>query len=327
MKRIAIIGAGGIACSMARTVNGMKARGDEIELYAIASRDLGRAEDFAARFGVAKAYGSYEAMLADPLVDLAYIATPHAFHGEQIKLCADYGKPSLVEKAFTGNARQAREALAYAAEKGVMVTEAIWTRYMPARGIINKLIAEGVIGEVRLLSANLGYDIQHVARIQRPELAGGALLDLGVYPLNFAVMVLGDDITDIRSTVRMQPTGCDLEESIHLTWSSGVSAMLFASAVCRCDRRGIVYGSKARLEVDNINNPQVITCYDTNDRLLETLHVPQQITGYEYEVESALRALDEGRLECPEMPHEETLRIMTLMDALRAQWGMVYPFD
>ena len=266
-------------------------------------------------------------MLADDAVDLVYIATPHAFHGEQIRLCASYGRAVLCEKAFTGNARQAREALAFAEEKRVPVTEAIWTRYMPSRAMIDRVIADGTLGEVRLLQANLCYDVQKKERILRPELAGGALLDLGGYTLNFAMMAMGDALTDVQSLVRMLPTGCDLEETIRLTWQNGVTGTLLSSAVCRSDRRGIIYGTKARLEVDNINNPQVLTIWDTQDHLLETISVPKQITGYEYEVEAALRMLDEGRLECPEMPHAETIRMMELMDSLRRDWGMVYPFD
>lgn len=210
MKRIAILGAGNIACAMARTVNGMAAAGEAVELYAVAAREEARAREFQEKWGVTKAYGSYEAMLQDDLVDLVYIATPHAFHGEHMALCVKYGRAVLCEKAFTGNARQAREALTLAENAGVPVTEAIWTRYMPYRTMLNDLIAQGAIGEVRHVQANLGYSIRNKERIVRPELAGGALLDLGVYTINFAAMVLGDQVTEVSSTVRMMPTGCDL---------------------------------------------------------------------------------------------------------------------
>ena len=327
MMRIGILGAGVIARAMSATVRGMKERGDAVELYAVASRSQEKADAFAKEQGVTKAYGSYEAMLRDPEVDLVYIATPHAFHGEQIIDCVRHGKAVLCEKAFTGNARQAEEALTLAEKEGVPVTEAIWTRYMPSRQMLLDLIDQGTIGEVRTVTANLGYAMTQKERILRPELAGGALLDLGVYTINFASMILGGDVTDVQSTVRLFDTGCDLEESIQLTYANGTSAQLYSTAGCRTDRHGNIYGTEGRLQVDNINNPHLISVYNTKDQLLRTLPVPEQITGYEYQVTSCMKALATGALECPEMPHAETLRVMRLMDTLRKQWGMVYPFD
>lgn len=327
MKRIAILGAGNIARKMAQTINMMTARGDAVQLYAVASRDQQKSDAFAAEFHAAKAYGDYEAMLSDPQVDLVYVATPHALHADQVKACLRHGKPVLCEKAFTGNARQAQEVLAMSEELGILVAEAIWPRYMPSRKMIDDVIASGRIGEVKLLTANLGYDIDEVPRIRLPELAGGALLDLGVYTLNFAAMVLGTAVTGMKSTVTMLPTGCDLEEDVVLTYANGVTAHLMNTAVCSTDRHGVIYGTKGYLVADNVNSPMRLEIYNLNHELVETLHAPQWLTGFEYQVEACLRALDNGWYECPEMPHAEILRVMQQMDELRAQWGMVYPFD
>lgn len=326
---IAILGAGKIARSMTRTLRGMKANGRPVELYAVASRSLKKAQAFAEEEGVLHAYGSYEDMLRDENVDLVYVATPHSHHAEHMKLCIAHRKPILCEKSFTGNARQAKEVLDLAKEAGVLVAEAIWTRYMPSRQMIDDLIAGGAIGQPRVLTANLGYALAHVERILRPELAGGALLDLGVYTLNFASMVFGDDVVRMESSVGMFDTGTDHTESITLYYRDGRVAQLLSTALASTDRRGIVYGDKGRLVVDNINNPHRIDIYDggNSDEPVRTLHVPQQVTGYEYQVEACMRALEAGLLECPEMPHAETLHIMEVMDALRAQWNMVYPFD
>lgn len=326
---IAILGAGNIAGSMAKTLRGMKARGQEVELYAVASRDLKKAQTFAEKEGFAKAYGSYEEMLADDGVELVYVATPHSHHAEHMKLCLKYGRAILCEKAFTGNARQAEEVLALAKEKGVFLTEAIWTRYMPSRQIINDLVDSGIIGTPKVLTANLGYVIDGKERIFKPELAGGALLDLGVYTLNFASMVFGDDVVRMESSVGMMDSGVDHTENITLHYQDGKTAHLLSTAMALTDRHGVISGDKGYLVVDNINNPLVIEVYDNtrSGKPVQVVNVPEQITGYEYQVEACMRAMAAGELECAEMPHSETLHIMRVMDELRAQWNMVYPFD
>ncbi|MBQ8200288.1 MAG: Gfo/Idh/MocA family oxidoreductase [Clostridia bacterium] len=327
--KIAILGAGNIARSMCRTIRGMKAAGRPVELYAVASRDIDKAVSFAREQGVTRAYGSYEQMLTDPAVELVYVATPHSHHAEHMKLCIEYHKPILCEKSFTANAEQAREVLNLARERGVYVAEAIWTRYMPARRIIDDLIAGGAIGEPKLLTANLAYGVEHKERIADPVLAGGALLDVGVYPINFASMVFGNDIAEMVSTVTKLPTGVDRTENITIRYADGREAHVMASVAFNSDRRCVVYGDKGYLTVDNVNNPGFIEVFDKNDRLHPVQHidVPEQITGYEYEVEACLRDIPAGALEPAEMPHSETIEIMRQMDALRVQWNMKYPFE
>ena len=235
----------------------------------------------------------------------------------------------LCEKSFTANAKQAEEVLQEAEAAGVYVAEAIWTRYMPARGMIADIIASGEIGEPRFLSANLAYDVEYKERISQPELAGGALLDVGVYPLNFASMVFGNDIVRVESSVQKLGTGVDRTENITYFYRDGKMAQLMASVAFNSDRRGIVYGTKGFLTVDNVNNPHEIALYDKNQRETprEIRPVPAQITGYEYEVEACLRDIAAGQLEPAEMPHAETLEIMRQMDTLRAAWQIRYPFE
>ena len=329
IMNVAILGAGSIARSMCKTIRGMKEQGRPVELYAVASRSLEKAQTFAEEQGVCKAYGSYEEMLADPAVHLVYIATPHSHHAEQMKLCINAGKAVLCEKAFASNAAQAKEALALAREKGVYVAEALWPRYMPSRKIIDDLLAEGVIGEVRMLTSNLCYAVEHKERIWNPALAGGALLDLGIYVLNFASMVFGDDIVQMDSTVDKFETGVDRTETITIKYRDGKVAQLMASAAFNSDRRCMIYGTKGYLRVDNVNNPGWIEIFDKNDHEHPIRHidVPQQITGYEYEVEACLRDLQQGAIEPVEMPHAQTLELMRQMDELRADWGMKFPFE
>lgn len=223
--RLAILGAGGIATAMARTVAGM----ENVEAYAVASRDLKRAQQFADKYGFEKAYGSYEEMLKDDKVDLVYVATPHSHHYLHAKVCLEAGKHVLCEKAFTVNAEQAQKLFDLAKEKNLLITEAIWTRYMPARNMINDIIASGVIGEVTAVTANLSYAISHVERIRKPELAGGALLDVGVYPINFATMVLGEKVKDVKATAIFQ-NGVDILDSIVMVFEGDRMATLQCGA-------------------------------------------------------------------------------------------------
>ena len=329
MTNIAILGPGSIARSMAKTLRGMKAQGEPVRLYAAASRDLARAQAFCEKEGFEVAYGSYEEMVKDPNVDLVYIASPHSHHAEHMKLCIEHGKAVLCEKAFTANAKQAREVLALAEEKKVLVTEAIWTRYMPSLKIMKDIIASGALGEVKMVSASLFYVIDHVERLIRPELAGGALLDVGVYPLNFACMILGSDPVRMESSVQLTDAGVDYQESFTLHYEGGQMAVLSAGMGSRCDRRCLISGTKGYIVADNVNNIHKIELFTEEDDFVtpKDFPVPEQITGYEYQVRSCLRALGKGEIECPEMPHAETIRVMEIMDALRAQWGVKYPFE
>ena len=318
---LGILGAGSIARKMAATVAGMQ----EVTSYAVAARDKTRAAAFEAEFGFQKSYGSYEEMVRDPEVDLVYIATPHSLHYEQVKLCLNHGKHVLCEKAFTQNAEQAQEILDLAKEKKLLLTEAIWTRYMPMRETLDDVVKSGIIGTITSLTANLGYALGHVERLQEPSLAGGALLDLGVYPINFALMVFGTEIDKIVSSAVLTEKGVDARNSITICYRDGKTANLYSDMMAVTDRRGIIFGDKGWIEVENINNCEGIKVYNKNYERIASYETPKQITGYEYEVEACIEALKKGALECPQMPHSETMRVMKIMDQLRKEWGVVYP--
>lgn len=319
--KIGILGAGHIAGTLAYTMQNL----NEAECYAVASRSLEKAKEFASRYGFEKAYGSYEEMLADENVELVYIATPHSHHYRHMKLCIEAGKHILCEKAFTVNTRQAEEIFRLAKEKEVLVTEAIWTRYMPSRKIINDLLAQGVIGEVKTLTANLDYTIADKERLIRPELAGGALLDVGVYTLNFALMHFGNEIADMNSVVHLTKTGVDGQNVITLSYKDERLAILNSGIYGLSDRQGIFYGSKGWMVVDNINNPLEVKVYDQNRELCKTVRMPEQINGYEYQILETIACIEKGEKECPSMRHEDTLEVMRLMDSLCKEWGVCYP--
>ncbi|HJD47842.1 MAG TPA: Gfo/Idh/MocA family oxidoreductase [Candidatus Mediterraneibacter norfolkensis] len=321
--KVGIIGTGTVACTMAKTLNQM----EEAEPYAVASREKRKAEDFARKWGMKKTFGSYREMAEDEETELIYIATPHSCHYEDARLCLENGKPVLCEKAFMANADQAKEIIRLAEENGIFISEAIWTRYLPARKMIEQIIDSGEIGEVRLVTASFGADLTGIKRITDPSLAGGALLDLGVYPLTFASMVLGDQIEDCVSSCVKFETGVDAQNSVILKYRSGAIAALQSTALAGTDQRGIVYGTKGYLVAEHVNNIKLIQIYDRERKLIREERAPDQITGFEYEVAAAIRAVREGRIECEEMPHAESIFIMELMDGLRKEWGIKYPFD
>lgn len=318
--KFSILGPGGIARSMAKAVQNL----DGVEAYAVASRAYERAKAFADEWGFEKAYGSYQEMLQDPQVELVYVATPHSHHYQYAKMCLEHGKHVLVEKAFTVNAKQAEELIRLSEEKNLLLTEAMWTRYMPSRKMIDEIVESGVIGPVTSLTANLGYPLKHVERLQSSELAGGALLDLSVYPINFALMVFHSRIRDVQASAVMSPGGIDWMNSITLTFEDGKMAVLHSNMLALPDREGVIFGEKGYIEVQNINNCEEIRVYNQNREVEARYQVPEQINGYEYEVLACMQAIEEGKYECPQMPHGETLRVMKLLDQIREIWGMKY---
>lgn len=321
--KIGIIGAGAIARVIPECIKDSK----DIQVAAVASRTLEKARDFASKFGIGKAYGSYEELLSDPAINLVYVATPHSHHFEHMKMCLNAGKNVLCEKAFTMNAQQAKEIIRLAAEKKMYLAEAIWTRYMPSRKIIDQIIQSGIIGKITNLTANLSYEMTRKERLLNPELCGGALLDVGVYPINFALMHFGKDIERIESSAMLTDRGVDGFNSICIYYRDGRTAQLSSGLYARSDRQGIFWGKKGYIVVDNINNPKVMNIFDSTDKLIKSVSVPPQVNGYEYEVLEAASCIQEGKTESISMPHSETVYVMELMDGLRKKWGVIYPME
>lgn len=321
---IGILACGGIAQVMANTLTGM---GDAVVKYACASRELSKAEEFAKKNGFLKAYGSYEELVNDKEVELIYIASPHSHHYEHIKLCLEHGKHVLCEKAFTANKLQAEEVLKMAEDRGLLLTEAIWPRYMPLVKTLKDTIDSGIIGDISTVSANLIYSIDMNKRIYEPALAGGALLDVGVYAITFASICLGNDISEIVATDIKFDTGVDAQSVVVLKYPDKKMAVTYSGTGAVSDRKGIISGRKGYIIVENINSPESFAVYNENRELIKECKAEKWITGYEYEVYAAMEAIKNGWVECPDCPHETTLKIMEIMDEARAQLGIVYPFE
>jgi len=315
---VGIIGAGHIAEKAATTLAAM----DDMTCLAIGSRSQEKAQAFAARFGIERAYGSYEELLKDPDIGLVYIATPHSCHFEHARDAILAGKPCLVEKSFMTHAAEAAAILALAREKGVFVAEAIWPRYMPVREIGRKLLASGIIGEPKMVNASIAYNVSDKERILKPELGGGALLDLGVYLLTFVRMFFDSPVEKLNTTCIKAPTGVDATEDITMVLSDGTMASLQASAWCQGGNEAVVAGTTGYLLFDDLIHPTRISVCRKRHVVERVVEMPPEITGFEYQFRACRDAIEAGALEAPQMPHGEILYIMHLMDRLRAEWGL-----
>ena len=320
MIRMAILGAGTIAHKMATTIMNMPS----VEAYAVAAREKTRATAFAEKYSISKAYGSYEQMLADEDVDLVYVAVPHSHHYKYMKMCLKAGKHVLCEKPFTVNAQQAIKILELSKEKELFVAEAMWTRYMPSRKIIDDIITSGIIGDVKALNANIGYQLTEVKRIWDVNLAGGALLDVGCYLISFARMVFQKEISEIKATA-ISNNGVDAIDNICLIFEDSAMASMQCSVVTAQNRNGTIFGTKGYIEVKNINNPESIEVFNSEFHKIDSYDIPKQITGFEYQVEACVDAIGRGELECEELPHSEIIAVMKVMDNIREQWGYEIP--
>lgn len=321
---VAILGAGNIARSMATALKGIS---DEVCMYAVASRSIEKAKAFAAEWGFEVAYGSYQDFAKDDNVDLVYIATPHSEHFKNAMLCIEAGKNCLVEKPICVNRVQAAELFSRARAKGVFVAEAMWTRYQPSKDIVRAIIDSGRIGQIHYMESDFSCPISGVERLSNPELAGGALLDLGIYSLTAPAMYLGTDVSEVKSSMVMSDTGVDATTTVFLTYMHGAMARAKCSMTDAESNYVKIVGDKGYMVFGPIHVPNEIRVYDMDGELQDTIPINFIANGYEYEVLECKAAMEAGKLEPDSMPHAETLRIMGWMDSIRNHAGFVYPFE
>lgn len=320
--KIGILGAGNIAAKMAETLQNLPTA----QLWAVAARDTVRAKNFAERYGAKKAYGSYEELAADSEIDLVYIATPNNCHLAHAMLCLQNNKHVLCEKPFTVNKSEAKELFSFAKQQKRLITEALWTRYMPMTRQLCSLLQEGAIGEPHVLQASMSA-LAPLPRLKDPDLAGGALLDIGVYLLTLDALVFGTEVENISSSVIKSADNIDIQNCITLIHPGQKQSVLSCTMLSVSDRRATILGSDGYLVIDNVNNIEQIEVFNKDRQSVAVYQRPPQTTGFEYEVLACIRAIENGELECPEMPHSETLRILGLMDTLRKEWCIAYPCE
>jgi predicted dehydrogenase len=314
--RWGLIGTGWIADSFAADL----AFTDSGRVVAVGSRRMDTADRFADRFDIPNRHASYEALVADPDVDVVYVATPHPMHHPDTLLALRAGKPVLVEKSFTMNAAEARELVAVARAEKLFLMEAMWTRFLPHIAQIRRLIAERALGDIVTVSADHGqwFAKDPDFRLFKPELGGGALLDLGVYPVSFASMLLGPPDT-IAALIDPAFTGVDGQTSMLFGYASGAQAVLTCTSLARSPTRAAIVGTEARIEIEgDFYSPSPFTLI-TRTGEQTRYDEPHQGRGMWYQADEVARCLREGLLESPLMPLEESIAVMQTMDAVLAQ--------
>ncbi|MET1071122.1 MAG: Gfo/Idh/MocA family oxidoreductase [Umezawaea sp.] len=316
LVRWGVVAPGGIADVV--TSDLVRVRGAEV--VAVSSRALPRAQAFAAKHGIPRAYGATADLLADPEVDVVYVATPHAQHHEVVREALLAGKHVLCEKPFTLTAADARELADLAKERGLFLMEAMWTRFNPLVRRIRELIAEGAIGDVRAVHADFGftadYDPEH--RLWNPALGGGALMDLGVYPVSFAHMVLGEP-ESVTVHGSLAPTGVDADAALLLAYPGGAHALLTCSLISTPEVRATIVGSGGRIEVpEPFFNPAAIVVNGVEER------AELDGNGYTPQLAEVTQRISNGYTESPEMPLDDTVAVLRTLTTALAALGVDY---
>ncbi|UFU03414.1 Gfo/Idh/MocA family oxidoreductase [Ruania suaedae] len=320
--RWGILAAGGIAAKFATDIPAHTAS----SVVAVGSRSTEKAQAFADKHRIPTAYGSYAELVADPQVEAVYVASPHSGHLEHALLAIEAGKPVLIEKSLTRNAAEARELFAAAKARGVFVMEAMWARFLPHMVAMRQIIAAGEIGEVHMLTAEHGQGLDHLEdehRLKNPDLAGGAVLDLGVYPISFAQAVLGTP-DQVNAVGTLTTTGVDESEAITLRYGTRALALLSASLKGATRNAATITGTKGRIEIEpTFYAPTTLTVVPREGE-------PRSITpavggGFEYQAAEVARCVAEGRIESGVHSWADTLAVMETMDEVRRQLGVVLP--
>lgn len=296
-------------------------------VVAAGSRSLARAEAFAAEWGVDRAHGSYESLVEDPEIDAVYVASPHSEHHDHALLALAAGKPVLVEKAFARNASEALAMVETARAQGLLAVEAMWARFLPHIDVVRSCLEDGLLGEIRTVEADHGQLLypDGPQRLADPALAGGALLDLAIYPVSFASFALGR-FTGVQATGTLVETGVDGSETIAVTGSGGAIGTLSATMLAKTPCSASISGTAARVEIDGwFYRPNVVRLLDPDDREIDRYEPSNQDHGLAYEAAEFARLLADGRTESDLLPLDETVRIMQVLDEVRSQLGVRFP--
>lgn len=322
--RWGILGSGNIAKQFAR---GLAETPDTV-LQAVGSRAQKSADAFADQFDIPTRHASYEALANDREIDAIYVSTPHPFHKDNSILCLEAGKAVLCEKPFTINATEAEAVVQVARAKGVFLMEAMWSRYLPAMVKVKEWLDEGAIGDVRIVSADFGFrtGVNPAGRLFNPALGGGALLDVGIYVTSFASFVLGAHPTRIQSLANIGETGVDEQNTILLGYENGAMATLTSAVRTSTPHEARIIGTDGSITIPTHFWKAEKATLTAGDRV-EEIDIKPTGNGYNYEAAEVGRCLNAGLLESPTMPLDETVALMKILDAIRADWGLTYPME
>ena len=297
------------------------------ELIAVGSRNPATAEAFAGEFDVSRWHGSYEELANDPEVDAIYVATPHPLHHPNTILCLNAGKHVLCEKPFAVNARQAAEMVQRAREKSVFLMEAMWTRFLPAVRTARTWLDEGLIGDLRMVQASFGFraEMDEASRLLAPELAGGGLLDVGVYALSLASFAMQQAPAQILSLADLGPTGVDEQAAFLLGYPGGAIAKLSCAVRTATVHDAYFYGTKGYIHLTAPFWCTTRAMRYEGEQFVEAFDQPHRCNGFEFQIDEVCRCIQQGVNESPGMPLDESVQIMETMDQIRGQWGLRYP--
>ena len=298
----------------------------EAEVLAVGSRSSASAQEFADRRSIPRRHASYDDLASDPDVDVVYIATPHPFHAENATLCLEAGKAVLCEKPFCVNAAEAERVVELAREKRLFIMEGMWTRFFPLMEEVRRLVSEGDIGEVRMLNVDFGFraDLDPASRLFDQRLGGGALLDVGVYCVSFAAMILGRPSGSVGLS-HLGETGVDEQASVVLEHEGGGLANLSIGIRTTTPQEATIMGTEGYVRIHAPWwRPKSMTIYRPKEES-ETVHAPVSGNGFNYEAAEVMRCLQAGKTESDVMPLDETISVMRTMDRMRAAWGLRYP--
>jgi dihydrodiol dehydrogenase / D-xylose 1-dehydrogenase (NADP) len=321
--RWAILGAGKIAHKFAQDF----ATTSNAELVAVASRDMHRAKEFSDQYNIPNTF-TYEQLYKSNLVDVVYIATPHNFHYEQCLSCMENGKAVLCEKPVTINDGQFKSLVTLANKRKVFFMEALWTYFLPSLLKAKEWIENGRIGKLKLIQADFGYAMEFnpAGRLFNPHLAGGALLDLGIYPVAFSAFFLGGKPDSVKASAYLGKTNVDETTSI-LFQHSGISSVLFASMAIKSINKGYLFGEKGYIELPDFFKAFSAGLYSSDHKLIESFHDERTTWGYNFEIQHVTDNIAKGILESNVVTHDRSNEIQELMTEIRRQIGLVYPME
>jgi predicted dehydrogenase len=319
--RWGILGTGTMAHDFAAALGTL----DDADLVAVGSRRQETADAFGAEFDVPHRHSSYEALISDPGVDIVHVATPHMFHHRDAMMALQAGKHVLIEKAFTINAREAEDIIRLAREKNLFAMEAMWTRFFPVMIRMRQLLAEKAIGDVQMVRADLSHRVEFdpAHRLYDPQQGGGALLDIGIYPISLTSMVLGPP-NRVTGVAHLGQSGVDDQSACLLGYEGGAMAVLSFSQTTDAPREAVISGTEGYIRIHGRwQQPAKITL--SKGGLDELIDLPFEDSGYQYQASAVMDCIRNGQTESDVMPLDESLSIMRVMDELRAQWDLRYP--
>jgi predicted dehydrogenase len=318
-----VIGPGNIANTFAKAIISSK----KGKILAVASRSKERAADFASTYQIEKTYSDYEQMLADPEIDIIYIATPHNFHYQQAKMCLEAGKHVLVEKPCTVNAEQMQKLLELAQSKNLLLQEALWSRFMPCLSQLRQLLNEGIIGDIQYIQSEIGFAFQkrEKSRLLKAELAGGSLLDLGIYSITLSQFFLQEHPDRVTAMGQLTDQQVDGHVFANMHYPSGRFAQFTSSMLSQTSNTMRIVGTEGY-----VNLPACFWDTDSaliykDDKLIQTIDIPHLVNGFEYQIEESMRCIEHNMLCSEVMSHLDSLGVLRVMDDIRKQIGVHFP--